>query len=144
MGDINKILLTGTAESRPILTKLPRSGTPICHFIIRVDERFTTDRTTENVRANYFKVETLGRQASEIYDKVKKGGRYLIDGYLRQESSSPDKPDIVKIRSYGVISDPSAEAYSYKSGLEKALGILTTSRDLSSAVEAIKEVLSED
>ena len=144
MGDINKVLLTGTAESRPVLTKLPKTGTPLCHFIVRVDERFTREKDGEHVRPNFFKVESLGRQAADTFDRVKRGGRYLIDGYLRQESSNPDKPDIVKVRSYGVIADPTAEAYSYRSGLEKALSILTLSRDLPSALEAIKEVLEQD
>jgi len=143
MGDINKVLLTGTAESRPVLTKLPKTGTALCHFIIRVDERFIGGKDQEHVRPNYFRVESLGRQANDTFDRVKRGGRYLIDGYLRQESSDVNKPDFVKIRSYGVIADPTAEAYSYKSGLEKAMNILTLSRDLPSALEAIKEVLEQ-
>lgn len=143
MGDINKILLTGAAETRPVLTKLPHTNTSICYFILRVEERFTNSRNIVNVRPNYIKIESLGRQASEVYDKVKLGARYLVDGYLRQENKESDGCDIVKVRSYGVIQDPTMESHNYNMGLKRALTILATIKTPAEAMKAIEEAMLE-
>jgi len=143
VGDINKILLTGVVETRPVLTRLPHTNTSLCYFILRVEERFINAKGIVNVRPNYFKVESLGRQASEVYGKVKMGGRYLIDGYLRQENKEADGCDIVKIRTYGVISDTTMEAHNYNMGLKRALTIFATIKDPAEAIKAIEGSLVE-
>lgn len=144
MGDINKTLLTGIAETRPVLTRLPQTNTSICYFTMRVEERFVNSRNIVHVRPNYFKIESLGRQAAEVYDKVRLGGRYLVDGYLRQENKEADGCDLVKVRSYGVINDPTMESHNYNMGLKKAMAILSTARTPEDALQAIKEAMQVD
>jgi len=141
--DINKVFMTGVAETAPVLTTLPQTRTPLCYFTLRVEERFTTSRSVPTVRANYFRVESLGRQAEFSYNKVKKGCRYLVDGYLRQENSIANRIDHVKIRSFGIIADPSTENQAYGKGLDQALTILSSSTDLAEAISTIKELLNE-
>ncbi len=141
--DINKVFMTGVAETDPVLTTLAQSKTPLCYFTLKVEERFTSNRSVPSVRANYFRIESLGRQAESAYSKVRKGGRYLIDGYLRQENSSVNRIDHVKVRSFGIIADPSVDNHNYQKGLEKALTILSTSSDLAGAITAIKEMLND-
>jgi primosomal replication protein N len=139
--DINKVFMTGVAETAPVLTTLPQTKTPLCYFTLRVEERFMSNKSVPSVRANYFRVESLGRQAESSYNKVKQGGRYLVDGYLRQENSSINRIDHVKIRSFGIIVDPSTDSRLYKNGLEQALEILNSSKDLAGAITSIKELL---
>jgi hypothetical protein len=83
----------------------------------------------------------LGRQAESSYQRVKRGGRYLIDGYLRQENSAANRIDHVKVRSFGIIADPSSDNRNYQKGLEEALGIISSSSDLADAISAIKDLL---
>ena len=139
--DINKVLLTGIADSHPILTSLPQSNTQLCHFTLRVEEQYVNAHTGRCARANYFLVEGLGKQAGTMYQRVKQGGRYLIDGYLRQEYRHTNRKDIVKIRCYGVIEDHNDEAHSYHKGIEKALSLMATSPDLKSAIATLEEIL---
>lgn len=142
--DINKVFMTGVAETAPVLTTLPQTRTPLCYFTLRVEERFTSNKSVPSVRANYFRVESLGRQAESSYHKVKQGGRYLVDGYLRQENSSSSRIDHVKIRSFGIIADPSSDSRVYKKGLEQALEILASSSDLAAAISTIQELVNEE
>ena len=141
--DINKMYLTGVVETAPVLSSLPGSKTPVCYFTLRVDERFMTDNTLA-LRPNYFRIESLGKQAKFTYEKVVVGGRYLIDGYLRQENSNPNKIDVVKVRSYGVIPDITTSAMHYREGLKQALRILSFHEDHKDSVKAIKEILKTD
>ena len=139
--DINKVFMTGVAETAPVLTTLPQTRTPLCYFTLRVEERFTSNKAIPTVRVNYFRIESLGRQAEFSYNRVKRGCRYLVDGYLRQENSVSNRIDHVKVRSFGIIADPSADNRVYTKGLEEALAILATSTDLAAAITSIKELL---
>lgn len=139
--DFNKVFLSGIIETEPILSTLPQSGTPFCYFTIRVDEKFLRDGAGWTTRPNYFRIECLGKQASTSFKKVKLGGRYFVDGYLRQENSSVGKIDVVKVRSYGVVADPSSDAHQYRLGLRKALTILKGSRDLEKTTRMLEEIL---
>lgn len=139
--DINKVLLTGIVESRPVLTKLAQSNTPLCFFTLKVEEYFTSGKGGHTLRPNYFRIESLGRQAENTYNRVKEGGRYLVDGYLRHETTP--RGDVIKVRSYGIVSDPTPESHQYKLGIEKALNIVSMSKDLDSALKALKEVAEE-
>ena len=125
------------------MTTLPGSKTPACYFTLRVDERFLTNNTLA-LRANYFRIESLGKQARYTYEKITVGGRYLVDGYLRQENSNPHKIDIVKVRSYGVIPDLTKSTMHYKDGLRQALRILSLHEDPKDAVKAIKKIIKSD
>lgn len=140
--DINKVFMTGVAETAPVLTTLPQTKTPLCYFTLRVEERFTSNRSVPTIRANYFRVESLGRQAEFSYNKVKKGGRYLVDGYLRQENSTSNRIDHVKVRSFGIIADPSCDNMEQQKGLELALSVLSSSNDLAEAITQIQEMIN--
>lgn len=141
--DINKILLTGVCDTDPVLSELPQTKTPLCYFTLKVCERFISDKKTPVTRPNYFRVETLGRQAEASYRKLKNGSRYLVDGYLRQECNQPGKMDIVKVRTFGVIEDPSLDSYQYQQGLRKALSLLRTNKDISKAIRILEEAINE-
>lgn len=141
--DINKILLTGVCDTNPVLSELPQTRTPICYFTLKVCERFISDKKVSVTRPNYFKIETLGKQAEACYHKLKNGARYLVDGYLRQENNQPGKMDIVKVRTFGVIEDPSADTYQYKQGLRKALALLRMSKDIGQTIKVLEEVINE-
>lgn len=140
--DLNKVFLTGIVESDPVLITLPGSGTPLCHFTLRVDEKFLADGKNWVIRPNYFRVECLGKQATTSFKKVKFGGRYFVDGYLRQENSASNRIDIVKIRSYGVVLDHTPDSHHYRLGLKKALGIISMQKDLPKAVKILEDLLS--
>lgn len=144
--DLNKVFLSGVVESEPVMTTLPKSGTPLCYFTLRVDERFISGKNKEVIRPNYFRIESIGKQAQTSFEKVKFGGKYFVDGYLRQENSLSNKIDIVKVRSYGVISDPSKDSHHYNLGLKKALSILSSAKTIEIAEELISKALeaSED
>jgi len=144
LGDINKTLLTGVAETRPVLTHLPHTNTSLCYFTLRVEERFVSAKNITHIRPNYIRIESLGRQASEVFDKVKVGARFLIDGYLRQDNKESDGCDLVKVRSYGVIADPTMESHNYNMGLRRALAILSTTKDPIEASKAIEEAMIID
>jgi primosomal replication protein N len=139
--DLNKVFLTGIVESEPALVTMSGSGTPMCYFTVRVDEKFLADGKNWVTRPNYFRVECLGKQATSSFKKVKFGGRYFIDGYLRQENSNSSRIDIVKIRSYGVVLDQTPESHHYKMGLKKALGIISMQKDLTKAISMIEDLL---
>lgn len=141
--DMNKTLLTGVCDTDPILTELPQSKTPLCYFTLRVDERFLNDKRSVVSRPNFFRIESLGRQAEATYRKVRNGSRYLVDGYLRQENNTPNKIDIVKVRTFGIIDDPTMDDYHYQKGLKKALDLIRTHRDLQKVKEILEEVLHE-
>ena len=139
--DINKILLTGVAETAPILSVLPQSQTPVCSFTLRVNEGFfTNDRLA--LRPNFFRVESLGRIARVTYDKVRVGCRYLVDGYLRQENSNSEKFDIIKVRAYAIILDLTTDTIRYQEGLRRALQLLERHRSVAEATRELKEMLS--
>lgn len=140
--DLNKVFLSGIVESEPVMTTLPKSGTPMCYFTLRVDERFISGKNAEVIRPNYFRIESIGKQAQTSFQKVKYGGKYFVDGYLRQENSLSNKIDIVKVRSYGVIADPSTDSHHYNLGLKKALSILSSVKTLRAAEELIEKALS--
>lgn len=139
--DINKILLTGVCDSDPVLTELPQSRTPLCHFTLRVDERFQNEKRLWVSRPNYFRVESLGRQAESNYKRIRNGSRYLVDGYLRQENNQPGKIDLVKVRTFGILEDPSADTFHYQKGLKKALELIRTYKDLSKVIQILEEVI---
>lgn len=139
--NINKILLTGTVDSKPILTRLPQSSTPVCSFILRVEERFVNSKEVVNIRPNYFKIESLGRQANEAFEKIKQGGRYLIDGYLRQEHNQATNTDIIKVRTYGIVADHSDDSLSYRQGIKKAIQVLSKSKNPTTAAAELEEII---
>ena len=138
MPDLNKVQLSGLVTSQPILTKLA-SKTPFCTFTIQILEKFRDRNNVEQTKPNLIRVESLGRSAETNALKVMKGKRYVVDGYLRQDIV--DGHESVMVRSFAVYPDESGDNSRYNEGLQQAMKILSTSRDLSSALEKIKELL---
>lgn len=138
MSDINKVWVSGVVISDPILTKLS-SKTPIASFIIQVNEKFIDRSGEAQVKPNLIKVESLGRSAERVIKLVKKGARYTIDGYLRQDHI--DGFDQIRIRTFAVYSDDSGDNLAHKSGLNQAVRILRKSPDVKTAIARIEELI---
>lgn len=64
-----------------------------------------------------------------------------MDGYLRQENNQPGKIDLVKVRTFGILEDPSADTFHYQKGLKKALELIRTYKDLSKVIQILEEVI---
>jgi single-stranded DNA-binding protein len=140
MGDINKVWLSGLVVTQPILTKLA-SKTPFTTFTIQVSERFIDRSGVAQLKSNLIRVESLGKSADITVQRVRQGARYTVDGYLRQDHV--DGHDQVRVRSFAVYPDESADTATYRQGLKQALDILKRSRDLPAALERLEELLNQ-
>lgn len=140
--DINKVTLSGQAISDPTLTNLRgASRTPICHFLLQVNERFfDSESKRTGARSSVFNVETLGSKASVVFDLVKKGMRVMVEGYIRSYGSDHAQ---VAIRTFAVTREERYETEHYYEGLEQALELIRTSKDKDSATESIQTLLHE-
>lgn len=136
--DINKVWLSGLVVKSPTLNKL-KSRTPITDFVLRVREDFKTSQGKKDFHYNHFNIESLGRATEKVMDTVTKGSRYMIDGYLRQDTVGRNSE--VKVRTYAVYPDDSNDNENYISGLAQALHILDTSMDLEQAKEKVAILL---
>jgi single stranded DNA-binding protein len=135
MADINKVWLSGLAITQPVLTKIAER-TPLASFTLQINERFKDRSGTVQVKPNLIKIESLGKNADTVMDRVREGKRYIVDGYLRQDRYSDQ--DEVKVRSFATYADDSAEDTSYREGLNHAMKILLNSHNLDSALNKIK------
>lgn len=135
MADINKVWLSGLVITPPTLTKISEK-TPLASFTLQVNERFR-DRTGQaQVKPNLIRLEALGKNAESVADRVKEGKRYVVDGYLRQDRYG--ESDEIRVRTFAVYPDESAEDASYREGLNQALKILLNSRDLATAIQKME------
>lgn len=137
--DINKVWLSGLAATEPVLTKMPNK-TPLCTFMMQVNERFTQRDGRPRVRANYIHVEALGKAAAIMSDKVKRGGRYFVDGYIRHDDSRQVEP--VRVRVFAIYKDEGADQALYSDGLRQAVDILKTSRDKEAALKTLEGLVA--
>lgn len=136
--DINKVWLNGLVVSQPILTKLS-SRTPFTTFTMQVNERFLDRTGAPQFKPNLIRVESLGRSAETTAYKVKQGVRFSVDGYLRQDVI--DGVEQVRVRSFAVYPDDSAEVANYKEGLKQAIEVLKRSRDVQAALKQLEELV---
>ena len=136
--DINKVWLSGLVVSRPVLTKLS-SKTMSASFNLQVNEKFVNRDGQIQFRPSIFIIESLGKSAESTAQRVLMGNRYTVDGYLRQESS--DSGSIVKVRTFAVYPDETADAFAHREGIKAALDILSKSKDKESAVKVLEEML---
>ena len=137
---INKVILSGQAVSDPILTML-KSRTPSASFLIQVNERFLTNDNKVRYKHNVFTIESLGNQARAVMDKVKKGVRYNIEGYLRCENGT--HKDRYIIRTFAVTKDEDEGIDMYYQGIEQALEVVRGSRDKAAAIDKLMKILYE-
>jgi len=138
MADINKVWISGLVVTPPVFSRL-REKTPRTSFSIQINEQFRDGGGNLQIKPNIIKIESLGKHADLTVQKVKPGQRYVVDGYLRQDVI--DQRDEVKVRTFAIYPDESAESVHHRKGLEEALKILVGSRDLESAVEKVRELL---
>lgn len=137
--DINKVWLSGIALTDPILTVLP-TQTPLAHFTIQVNEVYTDRDGKERAKANYLRVECLGRSSDTAMKKVKKGGRYFIDGYVRHDFL--DGGEQIAVRVFALYKDKGHDGVVYKEALQQALELVQNSRDKVAAVKALEQLVS--
>lgn len=138
MADINKVWLSGLVVSQPILTKLA-SRTPFTSFTMQVNERFLDRNGNPQLKPNLVRVESLGKSAESTAQRVKQGARFSVDGYLRQDVI--DGVEQIRVRSFAVYPDDSAEVVNYKEGLKQAIDVLRRSRDLPTAIKQLEELI---
>lgn len=137
--DVNKVWVSGTATTQPVLTRL-KSNTQFASFSIQVNERFIDRRQQVVLRPSTFIVEAFGKAAETAVERVQKGQRYTVDGYLRSES--PDSGRDVRVRAYVIYKDDTQETRVREEGLKEALDILSTSRDLETAKKKLEDLLA--
>jgi single-stranded DNA-binding protein len=137
--DINKVWLSGLVVSRPILTR-PHTKAPIAAFRIQVNEEYTNHSGVAKVKPNIILVEALGRASAGVMEKVQLGLRYYIDGYIRQDVV--DGAESMKVRLFAVYREETGDGAVYSQALRQTLEILKRSRDLSSAVGTLEELLA--
>ena len=138
MADTNKVWLSGIAASRPVLTKLPGKGLPLCSFDLLVREDFKS-RGQPGAHHMTIRIEALGKQADRVFSEVIEGQRYKVDGYLRW-----DEGGSFRIRSFAVNADDTDEGRAYEEGIKSALAIVAKSVDVKSAAESLHLILTSD
>ena len=138
--DVNKVWLSGIVVTTPILTKLS-SKTPFATFTLQINEFFKDRSGKEVCRPNLVRIESLGRAAEVTASKIKRGRRYHVDGYLRQDLK--DERDDVRVRSFAIYPEDTRETAHYRDGLKQALVILERSMDVKAAVKSIESILTE-
>lgn len=139
--DINKVWLSGLAVSQPIHTKFP-SGTPITSFTLQTNEQFTDRSDVKRLRPNLLTIESIGRSAESVANRVHQGMRYMVDGYIRQEHR--DGESEFKIRTFAVYKDESNDKALYATGIQQAVSILKKSRDLKTAIKTLEDLLAAE
>lgn len=138
MADINKVWLSGLVVTMPVLTRISEK-TPLSSFTLQINERFQDRSGNVQIKPNLVKIECLGRNAETVMDRVREGKRFVVDGYLRQDRHN--EYDDVRVRSFAVYEDVSAEDVSYRGGLEQAMKILLNSNDIHAALSKIEVLL---
>lgn len=139
MADINKVWLSGVVVTQPVLTQLS-SKVPFTSFLLQVNEQYKDYTGRLILKPNIIKIESLGKSAETTVVRVKKGGRYTVDGYIRQDSD--DTHDFFRVRIFAIYPDESNEQGVYQNGLKQALSILKASKDVASAMGKIEELLN--
>lgn len=137
--DINKVWLTGLAISDPIQTKL-NARTPATTFLLQCMERFESRSGRVNHHANVILVESLGSHSNIVMERVKKGLRYQVEGYLRVDQSDKNR---FCVRTFSVTREPDDSSRMYADGLRAALETLRLCRNKEVAVEELHKMLGE-
>lgn len=137
--DINKVWLTGLAISDPIQTKL-NSRTPATTFLLQCMERFESKSGRVNHHPNVILIESLGSHAGIVMDRVRKGMRYQIEGYLRVDQGQGQR---VCVRTFSVTKEPDESNRMFADGLRTALEAMRLSKDKSSAIDEVHKILAE-
>ena len=132
--DINKLWLSGEAVTNPTQETLG-GKTKLSFFILKIKEKYYNRKKEKVFHESFVKIESLGKASYNVMDTVKKGGRYMVDGYLRQDRIG--NRDDVRARTFAVYPDESDDGHSHSSGLVAAFNILESSMDIESAREKL-------
>lgn len=138
--DINKSWLSGIVVTQPVFTKMPNSNTPFTHFILQVNESYKDRSGVWQAKPNLIRVECLGKMADVAIKTVRKGSRYMVDGYIRQDKM--DEVEHVRVRSFAIYRDESNESVVHQDSVKQVLEILQGSRDLNAAIEKVKTLIA--
>lgn len=133
MADINKVWVSGLVTTDPVYTKLA-SRTPITFFTLQINERFNNYAGSQQVRPNFIRIESLGKHAETVSERVKAGTRWIVDGYIRQDDNE------IKIRTFAVNPEDMADSASYREGLKHAIEVMRRSRDIRAAIDRLEEL----
>lgn len=137
--DVNKVWVSGVAITRPVTTKL-KSSTLHTVFSLETQERFVDKNQQVVYRPSVFTVESFGRAAETVADRVKQGQRYMVDGYLRNEHNY--QANDVRVRVFTVYKEESTETFYREEGIRHAIDVLTRSRDIKGAIQTLEELLA--
>ena len=85
--DINHVMLSGTVSTTPTLVGI-KHNKKMCVFTFLNTETFLTGGGQKQEHHNLITVEVLGRNAMKYYETLRKGGHYLITGYVRVDDIS--------------------------------------------------------
>jgi primosomal replication protein N len=134
MSDRNEVRISGVALTDPILTQMMGSKTSICSFLIQSNESFVSNKKTL-YHSNVILVEALGKNASFVFERIVKGLRYEVVGYLRTDQKK------FSVRAFVVNKEQNHDSLKHIQGLEAALDIVMNSPAKEAAIEELRRVL---
>lgn len=136
--DVNRVWLCGIVESDPTLTTLG-SDTEFTSFVIQVKESFIDRFGKRKTKKNMIDVECLGKTAHIAMNKVKKGKRVWLEGYLRQD---PCKKGVnIRVRAYSIQEDLSDSNTAHVEGLMQACEIVKSCLTTHRAVSELEDLI---
>lgn len=139
--DINKVWLSGLVVTQPVMTRQKHVTTTIVNFTLQCNEKFVDKRGNPQVKTNLIRIECLGKTAEQAIERVKEGQRYVVDGYVRQDSY--EDGENVRIRAFAVYPEDSATSDHYYEGVKQAIHVLKNSRDKNAALEKLADILKK-
>ena len=95
--DINIAILSGTVDNNPTVVTT-RNNKKICLFDILTVEKYRLADGRDAQHDNFLTIEALGKNVDKCMNEVRKGGRYIIHGYLRVDDVSGVEK--VRVRAY--------------------------------------------
>lgn len=135
-GDLNVVILTGQITTDPIKSRMNHNKTPLTSFTLQSNENFIDSSTgKECFHPNIIMVQTMGKNAEMVADRYRKGHKVFVSGYLRSDGET------TSVRTHTLSHENSFYSERYYQGIDHALDILRSSKDKTSAVEALQQVL---
>lgn len=140
--DMNKVFLSGLAMSTPSLIYLNDGKTPFCKFTLRVNEPYVDKQNNRQITENFIEIESLGKNAVSVCDKVRSGNRYIIDGYLRR--SLTEGSTNLAIRTFYISKDITEKNEHYVTALLEAINVVKKSKTLQEVITTLEVLLRKE
>ena len=96
--DINHVIISGEVASDPTVIQI-RHNKEMLLFTIRVVENFVSDGERREHR-NFLTVEVLGRNVDKYKTTIRRGRRYVLTGYFRNDDI--DGVERTRIRAFNI------------------------------------------